>query len=321
MGPARRTGLGYEQRVTGPVRMGDEVSGALRAGAPVVALETSVVAHGLPAPEGTETLRRCALAVRQGGAVPAAVAILAGELVIGASEPEVASLVRPEGVAKAGARDLAALISAGGDAGTTVSATCAAAALVGIRVFATGGIGGVHRRGERDASWDVSADLAEMARSPVCVVSAGPKAILDLPATAEALETLGVPVIGWRTGELPAFWSASSGVALAHRVETAEEAARLLHAHWGALRRPTGVLLAVPPPAPLPLREVEEAVALADAEAARLGVTGAARTPHLLGAVSRLTGGRTLRANVALLEENARVAARVAVALAARATA
>jgi pseudouridylate synthase len=301
--------------------MGEEVRDALQAGAPVVALETSVVAHGLPVPEGAEVARRCARAVRDNGAVPAAVAILGGALVIGASDDEVASLGRAGNVAKAGARDLAALIAAGGDAGTTVSATCAAAALVGIRVFATGGIGGVHRRGPRDASWDVSADLAEMARSPVCVVSAGPKAILDLTATSEALETLGVPVIGWRTGELPAFWSASSGVALAHRVETAEDAARALRIHWVDLRRPTGVLLAVPPPQPLPRHEVEEAVSAAEAEAGRLGVSGPARTPHLLAAVSRLTGGRTLRANLALLEENARVAACVASALSKRARA
>jgi len=164
----------------------------------------------------------------------------------------------------------------------------------------------------------VSADLAEMTRSPVCVVCAGPKAILDLPATSEALETLGVPVIGWRTGELPAFWSASSGVMLAHRVESAEEAARVLDVHWGALRRPTGVLLAVPPPEPLPFPEVEEAVEAAEAEAVRLGIAGPGRTPHLLAAVSRLTGGRTLRVNVALLVENAGVAAQVSVALSAR---
>jgi pseudouridine-5'-phosphate glycosidase len=301
--------------------MGDEVRDALRAGAPVVALETSVVAHGLPDPEGAEASRRCARAIREHGAVPATVAILAGALVIGATDDEVASLGRPGKVAKAGARDLAALMAAGGDAGTTVSATCAAAALAGIRVLATGGIGGVHRRLPGEATWDVSADLAEMARSPVCVVSSGPKAILDLPATSEALETLGVPVIGWRTGELPAFWSASSGVVLAHRVESAEEAARTLDIHWVGLRRPTGVLLAVPPPEPMPRHEVEEAVSAAEAEAGRQGISGPARTPHLLAAVSRLTGGRTLRANLALLVENARVAAGVAAALAKRARA
>lgn len=305
--------------MTASVRIGEEVGVALRSGAPLVALETSVVAHGLPDPEGTGAFRRCARAVRENGAVPAAVAVLSGTLVIGASDDEVASLGRARGVAKAGARDLAPLLAGGRDGGTTVSATCAAAALVGIRVFATGGIGGVHRPAEQGPRLDVSADLSEMARSPVCVVSAGPKAILDVPATAEALEALGVPVIGWRTGELPAFWSATSGVTLPHRVETAEQAAHLLDLHWNVLRRPTGVLLAVPPPEPLPAREVEEAVVAAEAEAGRLGVAGQARTPHLLAAVARLTAGRTLRANLSLLEENARVAARVASALSARA--
>jgi pseudouridine-5'-phosphate glycosidase len=301
----------------GPVRIADEVRRALRDGAPVVALETSVVAQGLPAPQGVESARRCAAAVRRAGAVPAPVAVVGGELVIGASDAEVARLAAPgRPVAKAGARDLAPLLAAGADAGTTVSATCAAAALAGIRVFATGGLGGVHRA-SAGRSWDVSADLAELARSPVCVVSSGPKAILDVPATAEVLETLGVPVVGFRTSELPAFWSASSGVALAHRVESAEEAARLLHLHWTLLRRPGGVLLAVPPPEPVDPAEVDRAVSEAEEEARRAGVAGPARTPHVLAAVARATGGRTLAANLALLEENARVAAQVAVALAA----
>lgn len=301
----------------GLLRIGEEVRGALDGGAPVVALETSVVAHGLPTPDGVEASRRCAEAVRGGGAVPAVVAVLGGVLVVGASDAEVERLADPgRRAGKAGARDLAAFLAAGGDAGTTVSATCAAASLAGIRVFATGGIGGVHRAGPAGA-WDVSADLAEMARSPVCVVSAGPKAILDVPATAEVLETLGVPVIGWRTSELPAFWSASSGVRVAHRVDTAEHAARILHGHWFVLRRTGGVLLAVPPPDPVAPDDVERAIGTAEAEAARLGITGPARTPHVLAAVARATGGRTLRANLALLEENARVAASVASSLSA----
>ncbi len=316
--------MGYEVRVDEAIRVGDEVGEALRRGRPVVALETSVVAQGLPAAEGVAAVGRLAGAVREGGAVPAFVAVRAGALVVGASEPEVASLAAPEAkAAKAGARDLAPLLASGRDAGTTVSATCVASALVGIRVFATGGIGGVHRAPARDAarpsaSRDVSADLEELARSPVCVVSAGPKAVLDVPATAEALESLGVPVLGFRTSELPCFWSAGSGVRLAHRVESAAEAARVLSLHWGALRRPGGVLLAVPPPEPLPREEVDAAVAQAEEEARRQGVSGPALTPHLLAAVARVTGGRSIRANLALLEENARVAAAVAVALAAR---
>lgn len=301
----------------GPVRIADEVRRALRDGAPVVALETSVVAQGLPSPHGVEAARRSAAAVRKEGAVPAPVAVLGGELVIGASDAQIARLAAPgRSVAKAGARDLGPLLAAGADAGTTVSATCAAAALAGIRVFATGGIGGVHRAAGGRA-WDVSADLAEMARSPVCVVSAGPKAILDVPATFEVLETLGVTVVGFRTSELPAFWSAASGIALTHRVESAEEAARLLHVHWAVLRRPGGVLLAVPPPEPIDPADVDRAMDEAESEALGGGISGPARTPYVLAAVARATGGRTLSANLALLEENARVAGRVAVALAA----
>lgn len=297
------------------IRISAEVREAIAAAAPVVALETSVVAHGLPSPLGVETSQRCAEAIRDGGAVPAVVAVVDGELVVGAGEDEVARLADPaHPVAKAGARDLGALLAAGASAGTTVSATCAAAAAVGIRVLATGGIGGVHRAGEGHG-WDVSADLVEMARAPVCVVSSGPKAILDVPATAEMLESLSVPVIGFRTSELPAFWSATSGVALAHRVEDAASAARALRAHWDVLLRREGVLLAVPPPEPLPPDEAERAILAAESEAAGLGRGGAARTPHVLAAVARATGGRTLRANLALLVENARVAAAVAVAL------
>ncbi len=296
------------------VRIADEVKEALAAGAPVVALETSVVAHGLPAPLGAESSARCAARVREAGAVPAVVAVLGGALVVGAVPDDVARLGDPaRPVAKAGARDLGLLLATGADAGTTVSATCAAAALAGIWLVATGGIGGVHRAGP-GRGWDVSADLAEMARSPVCVVSSGPKAILDVPATAEVLESLSVPVVGWRTAELPAFWSATSGVPVPHRVEDAEGAARALRAHWELLGRREGVLLAVPPPEPLEGDDAERAIERAEAEVAALGKGGAARTPHVLAAVARATGGRTLRANLALLEENARVAASVAVA-------
>jgi pseudouridine-5'-phosphate glycosidase len=309
--------MGYEVGVAPAIRIADEVRAALGEGRPVVALETSVVAHGLPPPHGMEASRICAAAVRAAGAVPAVVAVLAGELVVGAGEGEVERLAAPgRNVAKAGARDLGALLASGADAGTTVSATCAAAALSGIRVVATGGIGGVHRAGARGA-WDVSADLAEIARAPVCVVSSGPKAILDVPATAEVLETLGVPVVGLGTFDLPAFWSASSGVRVAHRVDDAAAAARLLSAHWDLLGRREGVLLAVPPPEPIDREEVERAIEVAEADAARLGVGGPARTPHVLSAVARATGGRTLRANLALLERNAAVAGAVAAALAA----
>jgi pseudouridylate synthase len=302
------------------IRMAPEVAEALARGGPLVALETSVVAHGLPPPDNLEAARRCAAAVRAAGAIPAAIAVLAGELVVGADQDELARLGDPgRRPAKAGARDLAPLLAARRDAGTTVSATAAIAARVGIRLFATGGIGGVHRRlagAVASGAADVSADLGELARSPVCVVSSGPKAILDLPATAEALETLGVPVIGYRTGELPAFFTDGSGVVLEHRVEDAAGAAEVLRLQWEGLGRRQGVLLAVAPPEPLPRAEVEAAIAQALAGAARAGVTGPAVTPWLLAAVAQATGGRSRQANLALLERNAAVAAEVAVALA-----
>jgi pseudouridine-5'-phosphate glycosidase len=302
------------------LRISPEVVAALEAHRPVVALESSVVAQGLPHPLNLEAAHRCAAAVRAGGAVPAAIAILGGRIVVGATEAELARLAAPgRRPAKAGARDLAALLAAGRDAGTTVSATAAVAAMVGIRLFATGGIGGVHRLlpGDPPASaGDVSADLAELTRAPVCVVSAGPKAILDLPATAEVLETLGIPLLGFATSELPAFYAADSGVALEHRVEDAAGAAAVLSLHWGLLGRREGVLLCVPPPDPLPRAEVEAAVTAALAEARRQGVGGKRATPFLLAAVAEATGGRAQAANLALLEQNARVAGEVALALA-----
>jgi len=294
------------------IAVSEEVREASARGA-VVALETSVVAQGLPPPHNLEAARRCARAVRDEGAVPAAIAVIGGRIVVGASEPELERLAdSARKPAKAGVRDLAALCAAGRDAGTTVSATCAIAAQVGIRLFATGGIGGVHRRGSPAEPLDVSSDLLELARQPVCVVCAGPKVILDLPATAEALEALGVPVVGFRTGELPAFYSDASGVKLEHRVEDAGQAARLLRVHWDDLRQLSGVLLCAPPPSPLPRAEVEGALAEALADAARRKLSGKEMTPFLLAQLARATSGRALQANLDLLENNARIAAGVA---------
>jgi pseudouridine-5'-phosphate glycosidase len=296
------------------LQISDEVREAVRAGS-AVALETSVVAQGLPPPHNLEVARRCAQAVRAAGAVPAAVAVLGGRLVVGASDEQIERLADPaRRAAKAGSRDLGALLASGRDAGTTVSATCFAAALAGVRVFATGGIGGVHRRASPGEPLDVSSDLIELARRQVCVVSAGPKAILDVPATAEALETLGVPVIGWNTSELPAFYSDQGGVPLEHRADGPVQVARILRLHWG-LGHPGGLLLAVPPPQALPRAQVEAALAPALAEAARLRLPGKEVTPFLLAALARATSGATLEANVALLEQNARVAGLVAAAL------
>jgi pseudouridine-5'-phosphate glycosidase len=305
----------------GPIRVSEEVRSALAARRPVVALETSVVAHGLPPPDNLEAARRMEAAVRAAGAVPATVALLGGAVVVGASPDEVARLADPaRRAAKAAARDLAPLLAAGRDAGTTVSATAWAAARAGIRVFATGGIGGVHRvlPGEAPAgAADVSADLPELARTPICVVSAGPKAILDLQATAEALETLGIPALGWRTGEMPAFYSEGSGVPLEHRVEDAAAVARVLRLHWDGLGRGEGVLVLVAPPEAVAREVVEAAIATALSEVRARSVRGKAVTPFLLDAVSRATQGRSRRANLALLERNASVAGEIAAALAA----
>jgi pseudouridine-5'-phosphate glycosidase len=303
----------------GVLAIAEEVQEALAAGRGVVALETSVVAQGLPWPRNVEAARRCELAIRRSGSVPATVAILGGRVVVGASDEQLMRLAEPgRQPAKAGARDLAPLLLARRDAGMTVSATCAVAARAGIRLFATGGIGGVHRAapGEGSAERDVSADLGELAHRAVCVVSAGPKAILDLAATAEALETLGVPVVGWRTSEMPAFWSERSGVALEHRVEDAPGAATLLTLRWRELGQEGGLLLCVPPLRTLSREVIEAAIeaAIREARARRLG--GKALTPFLLAAVDRATGGSALDANLDLLEENARVAGAVAAALA-----
>jgi len=298
------------------IEVSDEVREAIQRGV-AVALETSVVAHGLPAPHNLEAARRCARALRDAGAVPAVVAVIGGRIVVGASDADLQRLADPaRQAAKAGVRDLAALCAAGGDAGTTVSATCAVAGAIGVRVFATGGIGGVNRRGSAADPLDVSSDLVELSRRQVCVVCAGPKAILDLPATAEALETLGVPVLGLRTSDLPAFFTDSSGIALEHRAEDAAAVAAALRVHWDELRQPTGVLVCVPPPSPLPRAEVELALSAATAEAAQRKLGGKQLTPFLLARLAAATGGRTVRANLDLLENNARRAGEIAVALA-----
>lgn len=303
------------------LQIAPEVRDALAIGRPVVALETSVVAQGLPFPASVEAARRCAAAVRASEAVPAFVALLGGKVVVGVDAEGLARLADPaQRAAKAGVRDLAALLNARRDAGTTVSATVAVAALAGIRVFATGGLGGVHRGFPSDGSAlrDVSSDLLELARRPVCAVCAGPKVVLDVQATAEELETLGVPVVGYGTSELPAFLVAESGVRLEHRVEDAAGAASVLRLQWEALRRREGVVLCVPPPEPLPPARVEAALAAALAEARARGLGGKLLTPFLLQALDRATGGASRAANLSLLERNARVAGEVAAVLSSR---
>ena len=305
--------------MAGVLHIAPEVRDALAIGRAVVALETSVVAQGLPPPANLEAARKCAAAVRAAGAVPAFVALLGGTVVVGAGEEDLQRLADPAArAAKAGVRDIAPLLHERRDAGTTTSASVAIAARVGIRIFATGGIGGVHRAvpSEDGALRDVSSDLIEISHQRVCVVAAGPKVVLDVAATAEELEALGVPVVGFGTSELPAFYVAQSGVRLEHRVDDAASAAELLRLQWEVLERPQGVLLCVPPPSPLAADHVEELVASALREARSRGLGGKLVTPFLLQALDRATEGTSREANVALLEQNARVAGRVSVALA-----
>jgi pseudouridine-5'-phosphate glycosidase len=291
-----------------------EVAAALAEGRPVVALETTLISHGLAYPHNLETARQLEDEVRAAGAVPATIGVLGGQPTVGLDAAALEHFARSGAVAKLSRRDLAAAIAGGRDGATTVAATMALAAAAGIGVFATGGIGGVHRGAA--TSWDVSADLTELARTPVMVVCAGAKAILDLPATLEQLETQGVPVLGWQTDEFPAFYSRESGLPLPTRIETPADAARIWQAQRTAphLCAPGGMLLCVPPPAHVALAraEVEAAIERALGRAAAAGIRGPAVTPFLLAAMADETHGESIATNVALLRQNARIAAAVA---------
>lgn len=297
------------------MRICPEVQAALRDARPVVALESTIFAHGLPAPEGVETAAALEALVRARGAVPATIGVLDGALVVGLSPSEIERLATGPGVRKLSRADLAHALATRALGATTVSATMLAAHRAGIAIFATGGIGGVHRGFEQHM--DVSADLGELGRTRVMVVAAGAKSILDLPRTLEALETLGVPVVGMGTDELPAFFCRTSGLPLTQRVDDAATAARMLAAQR-ALGIETGMLLVVPPPedAALARAEIDGAIDEALREAEARGVKGKAVTPFLLAEVRRRTGGRSLTANVALVKQNAAMASDVAVALA-----
>ncbi len=301
--------------MSAPLAVRPDVAAALGAGRPVVALESALLSHGLPRPLNLETSSRMEDAVRAAGALPATIGLVGGRAVVGLSADELRLLADGEKVAKASVRDLAPLLARGGHGGTTVAATARLAARAGIRVLATGGVGGVHRG---DGS-DVSADLPELARAPLAVVASGAKSILDLARTLEAFETLGVPVVGFRTGELPAFHARESGLQLPHRVETAAEAAEVMRLHW-ELGAPGGILFAHPPPAASALGrdEAERLIEGALAEAAGAGVAGPASTPFLLERLAVASGGRTLAANVDLLVANAALAAEIARAWAER---
>jgi pseudouridylate synthase len=297
---------------TSLLRILPDIAAALTSGAPVVALESSVLAQGLPIPGNREAAERMTRAVRTRGATPAITAVVAGVPTLGLSDDELERFLAREGVRKLSARDLGPAVAQLADGATTVAATLALASLGGVRVFATGGIGGVHR----EPAFDESADLPELARSSMIVVCAGAKSILDLPATMERLETLGVAVVGYRTLDMPGFFTADTGLRLSVRADSAEEIARMFVAHR-ALGRRSALLVMQPLPAELalPRDRVERAVAKAVAEATAQGVRGAAMTPALLGAIERETKGRSLVTNLELLERNAALAAEIAVAL------
>ncbi|RMH04470.1 MAG: pseudouridine-5'-phosphate glycosidase [Planctomycetota bacterium] len=285
-------------------------------GAPLVALETAVLTHGLPGAQALEAVRRMTAAVRAAEAVPAVVGCLRGRLVVGLEDDELAELAADPEREKVAARDLAPVLAAGRSGGTTVSATLAACRLAGIPVFATGGIGGVHRGWNEHR--DVSSDLEELARTPCCVVSSGAKSVLDLPATLESLESLGIPVLGLGCSGFPRFHCGPDPALPIRPVADVEEAARICRLRWRELGQSGGVLLANPVPAAaaLPAETIEEAVDRAVAEAGRRGIAGPALTPFLLESLASATGGAALACNLALLENNAAAAGRLAVALA-----
>ena len=297
------------------LKLSPEVAEALKAGKPVVALESTIISHGMPYPQNVETAYACERVCRENGAVPATCAILGGKLCAGLTAEEIDYLGR-EGtrVTKASRRDLPLLIAKGMDGATTVAATMIIAHLAGIKVFATGGIGGVHRNGQD--TMDVSADLDELGKTPICVVCAGAKAILDLPRTMEYLETKGVPVIGFGTDELPAFYTAKSGIPLTWRADEPQEVASAIHAAED-LGYEGGMLVTVPIPAEWSMDAdyINDAIDKALAEADKQGVVGKAVTPFLLSKIKEITGGSSLASNIQLVFNNVKTAARIAAKL------
>jgi len=291
------------------ITLAAEVRKAIDEGAPVVALESTVITHGLPYPQNLQLALDMEAEVRQQGAVPATVGVIEGQVFVGLDAGQLAALSQGESLVKVSVRDYGPAVAKGLSGGTTVAGTLLAAHLTGLRIFATGGIGGVHRQ----APFDVSTDLVQLARTPLVVVCAGAKAILDIPATLEVLETYGVPVIGYQTDEFPAFYSRGSGLPVSARVDTPEQAARVAQAHW-SLGMTSAVLVCVPPPAEeaLPAEQVQGAIDQALAEAKEEDIHGQRVTPFLLGRVSELTKGSSMKANLALLRNNARVAGQIA---------
>jgi pseudouridine-5'-phosphate glycosidase len=292
-----------------------EIANAVAAGRPVVALESTIVSHGMPWPQNIETALAVEDEVRKAGAIPAAVAVVGGKLRVGLDRATLETLAKATDVLKLSSADLAYGVMSGRLGATTVAATMIVAKLAGIDVFATGGIGGVHRGAEQ--TFDISADLTELSRTGVTVVCAGPKALLDVPKTLEYLETLGVPVITAGSDRFPAFWSRDSGLAAPIRLDEPAAIATFIRAR-GALGLPGGVLVANPIPeeSEIPASEIRPAIEAALVEAGKAGIKGKDVTPFLLDAILKQTGGRSLTANIALIKNNARLAARIAVALA-----
>ncbi len=288
-----------------------EVRKALRAGAPVVALESTIIAHGMPYPRNVETAREVETEIRERGAVPATIAVIDGIIRVGLTPEELKFLGRGKDILKAGRRDLPFVVARKLHAATTVSATMIGAAMARIRFFATGGIGGVHREGH--ITFDISSDLQELARTDVAVVSAGAKAILDLPLTLEYLETFGVPVIGFGTDRFPAFYTRDSGLAAPFPVGSAREAADIIRTKW-AMGLSGGILIANPIPKENAMDPniIDEAIEKALAESKKRGIKGKEVTPFLLSKIKDITAGTSLEANIALVKNNARVAAEIA---------
>ena len=295
------------------LKLAEEVKDALAEHRPLVALETTIVTHGMPYPENVATARSLETVIRSGGAVPATIAVMHGEIRVGLSESELTELATTKHVLKLSRNDLAYALATQQAGATTVAATMICAHLAGIRVFATGGIGGVHRGAEH--TFDISADLEELARTPVAVVCAGAKALLDLPKTLEYLETRGVPVVGYQTDEFPAFWSRSSGLPVPLRMDSPREIARMLQLKW-SLGLVGGAVIANPVQAAdeIPASEMAAYIETAVADAAARGVSGKAVTPFILSRMLEITGGSSLRTNIALVQNNARLAAELAVA-------
>lgn len=297
-----------------PIHYSAEVATARATGAPIVALESTIITHGMPFPQNVETARLVEADVREAGAVPATIAVIEGTLHVGLEAAQLDALGQAQNVAKLSRADMAACIATGGTGATTVAATMIAAHLAGIHVFATGGIGGVHRGAED--SFDISADLQELAQTPVTVVAAGAKAILDLPKTFEVLETLGVPVIAYKQDQLPAFWSATSDMAAPLRMDTATDIASAQKMRT-AMGLSGGQLVTNPIPqaAQIPADELQPIIDQALQEAQAQGISAKAVTPFLLGRIFELTEGRSLTANIALVRNNARLAAQIASAM------